>query len=218
MKNPGPIIVINPNSNTDVTKGMDEAVEELRVTGGPDIECITLESGPFGIETQSDIEEVTLPLRNIVRARTDASAFVIACYSDPGLAVCQEVSSVPVFGIQQCGVLAAMAVGDLFGVIALSNKSIQRHMKYLRTMGAIDRLAAELPLDLSVFEAERPEAFEIILETGRALRDKDGAGALILGCAGMARHRKKLAAALGINVIDPVQAATARALGDVLLR
>jgi len=37
----------------------------------------------------------------------------------------------------------------------------------------------------------------------------------VMGCAGMARHRKPLEEALGIPVIDPTQAAVAMALGAV---
>ena len=36
------ILVVNPNSNANVTKGLDEAVEPLRLAGGPLIECATL--------------------------------------------------------------------------------------------------------------------------------------------------------------------------------
>jgi allantoin racemase len=53
--------------------------------------------------------------------------------------------------------------------------------------------------------------------TGAQLRDTDGADALILGCAGMARYRPALEAALGLPVIDPCQAATAAALGRIAL-
>jgi Asp/Glu/hydantoin racemase len=38
---------------------------------------------------------------------------------------------------------------------------------------------------------------------------------IVLGCAGMARHRAPLEAALGIAVIDPTQAAVAMAIGAV---
>jgi allantoin racemase len=36
-----------------------------------------------------------------------------------------------------------------------------------------------------------------------------------MGCAGMARHRAPLEAALGVPVIDPVHAAVAMAIGTV---
>ena len=40
---------------------------------------------------------------------------------------------------------------------------------------------------------------------------------IVMGCAGMARYRARLEAELGIPVVEPTQAATAMALGRVLL-
>ena len=51
-----------------------------------------------------------------------------------------------------------------------------------------------------------------MIEVGRALKEQDGANAIVMGCAGMARHRKPLEDALGIPVIDPTQAAVTMAL------
>ena len=111
------ILVINPNSNTQVTEGFSEALESLRITGGPEIECATLADGPFGIETQEHVEQVGLPLRRMVVARPDVDAFVIACYSDPGLHACREATTKPVFGIQESGIFAALSRGDRVGVM-----------------------------------------------------------------------------------------------------
>ena len=36
------ILVINPNSTEAVTRGIDAAMEPLRMNGGPAIECVTL--------------------------------------------------------------------------------------------------------------------------------------------------------------------------------
>src|SRR5262249_46094576 len=44
-----------------------------------------------------------------------------------------------------------------------------------------------------------------LIEVGRELKNEDGADAVVLGCAGMARHRKPLEDALGIVVIDPTR-------------
>ena len=50
---------------------------------------------------------------------------------------------------------------------------------------------------------------------GRELVKKDGADVIVMGCAGMARHRSPLEAALGVPVIDPTQAAVAMAIGTL---
>jgi Asp/Glu/hydantoin racemase len=125
-----------------VTRGIDEAVASLRFADGPEIVCSTLAEGPFGIETQEHVESVALPLRRLVEADNASDAFVIACYSDPGLHVCREGTTRPVFGIAECGVLTALARAERFGVIAILSRSIARHMRYLRQMGLTDRLAA----------------------------------------------------------------------------
>jgi allantoin racemase len=93
------ILVINPNSNPAVTAGLDAALATLRLRDGPSIRCTTLAEGPFGIETQKDVEQVTLPLRALVEQDNAADAFVIACFSDPGLHACREATRRPVFGI-----------------------------------------------------------------------------------------------------------------------
>ncbi len=213
------ILVINPNSNQAVTDGMSEALKPLAVAGGPKIECVTLAEGPFGVESQADVDSVALPLSKLVSERDDADAYVIACYSDPGLQVCREVTEKPVLGIQECGVLTALSQGDRFGVIAISNTSVKRHLRYLRQMGVMERLAKERAANLSVEEsAAGSGTFARLCEIGTELRDLDGAETVILGCAGMAAHRVALADYLGIPVIDPVQAATSMAIGAVLLR
>ena len=138
------ILVINPNSTQAVTDGIDKAMEPLRLAGGPAIECVTLREGPPGIETQAHVESVVGPISNTVRSRdNDCSAFVIACYSDPGLHAAREVTTKPVLGIAECGILTAMTLGQRFGVISILKKSIPRHLRYVGQMGVADRMAGD---------------------------------------------------------------------------
>ena len=212
------ILVVNPNSNETVTRGIHAALEPLRFAGGPEIDCVTLAEGPLGIESQADVESVAMPLARLVEGDNASDAFVIACYSDPGLFVCREATDRPVFGIAECGVLTALSRAERFGVIAIRQRSIRRHIRYLRQMGLTDRLAGERPLDMSVAEtASGEDTLERMISVGQELRDEDGADAIVMGCAGMARHRRPLEEALGIPVIDPTQAAAAMALGTVVV-
>ena len=210
------ILVINPNSNPTVTAAMDAALAPLRFAGGPTVRCATLAEGPFGIESQRDVEQVVLPLRRTIEADNAAAAFVIACYSDPGLQVCREGTDRPVFGIAECAVATALTRGDRFGVIAIAARSVRRHMRYLRQMGVTERLAGERPLEMSVAEtAAGEQTLARMIAVGRELVDQDGAEVVIMGCAGMARHRRPLEQALGVPVIDPTQAAVGMAIGTV---
>lgn len=210
------ILVINPNSNEAVTEGLRQAVKPLTYAEGPEIVCETLAEGPFGIETQEHVESVAIPLRRRIEASNEADAFVIACYSDPGLHVAREGTARPVFGIAESGVLTALARAERFGVIAIKSRSIPRHIRYLRQMGLMDRLAGERALEMSVAESASGEGtLARMIEVGRQLKELDGASAIVMGCAGMARHRKPLEEALGIPVIDPTQAAVTMAIGTI---
>ena len=47
------------------------------------------------------------PISRAVKSRdNDCSAFVIACYSDPGLHAAREVTTKPVLGIAECGIVS----------------------------------------------------------------------------------------------------------------
>ena len=217
MSSESRILIINPNSNQAVTDGISEAVEDLRLRGGPRIDCMTLAEGPFGIESQADSESVTLPLRRLIGEQESADAYVIACYSDPGLQLCREATYKPVFGIQESAILWAAARGDRFGVIARAEASICHHLRYIRRLGFDKRLANERAVNLSVAESAEAGTYSRLADVGGELRDQDRADVIILGCAGMARHRAGLEAELGLPVIEPCQAAAAMALGATLL-
>lgn len=213
------VIVINPNSTQAVTDGIDQALQPLRFAGGPGIDCITLAAGPPGIESQQDADSVIIPLRDYIKAQhDDAGAFVIACYSDPGLYSAREATARPVFGIAECAMLTALTRGERFGVISILQKSIPRHLRYLRMLGLQQRFAADLAIGLGVLElGDDAKVLARMTTTGQGLRDQHGADVVIMGCAGMARFRESLQDRLGIAVIEPTQAAVTMALGAVSL-
>jgi Asp/Glu/hydantoin racemase len=213
-----PIVVVNPNSTAAVTSAIERALMPLCLAGGPAIECVTLAEGPPGIETQAHVEQVVQPLCRLVRTRADAAAFVIACFSDPGLHACREATARPVLGIAECGLLTALTRGERFGIIAILAGSLARHQRYVRQLGLTARFAGELPLGLGVVElADAGRTYERMRAVGTRLRDHDGADVLVLGCAGMAQYRAGLEAEVGLPVIDPTQAAVTMALGAVRL-
>ncbi len=101
----GRILVINPNSTEAVTAAIDRAMAPLRSPGGPEIRVVTLKEGPPGVESQIDADGVILPLLRLLRGEERGTgAFVIACFSDPGLLAARETTAKPVLGIAECGI------------------------------------------------------------------------------------------------------------------
>jgi Asp/Glu/hydantoin racemase len=120
-----------------------------------------------------------------------------------------------VLGIAECGILTAMTLGSKFGVIAILQKSIPRHLRYMGAMGVMDRCAGELPVDLPVLElADEKKTFGRMVTVGKKLREQ-GADVIVMGCAGMARYRNGLQQEVGVPVVEPTQAAVSMAIGRV---
>ena len=214
------VYVINPNSSEKVTAGINAAVAPLRSADGPDIVCLSLPEGPPGIQSQRDVDGVIGPiLRKAATLEEEAGAFVIACFSDPGLFALREQSRRRVFGIAECGVLTALSLGQRFGVIAILPTSIPRHLRYFGAMGVTQRLAADLPIGLGVAElSDESRTLSRMVEVGRTLKTVHGADVLVMGCAGMARFRAPLEEAVGVPVVEPTQAAAVMAVGHVRLQ
>lgn len=212
----GALIVINPNSSTRVTAGIDAAMEPLRGMGIP-IRCVTLEEGPPGIETQAQADLTIAPMLRLAAAlEPEAAGFVIACFGDPGLHALRDRTRLPVLGIQEAAVATAMTLGQRIGVIAILPGSVPRHLRAFGAMGILSRISGDRALGLGVADLAEG-ALPAMIATGRRLRDEDGADVLIMGCAGMAACRDAVQEATGLPVVEPCQAAAGMALTRIAL-
>jgi Asp/Glu/hydantoin racemase len=211
------ILVINPNSSASVTAAIDAAVQPLRLQDGPIISVAGLDSGPPGIATQRDSDSVVMPLVDWV-ARDDANAFVLACFSDPGLhAVREAAGGRPAMGIAECGILRALTLGERFGIIALSTASVRRQQRMVRQMGVDSRYAGSCPVQASAADTAGDAIRARLIAAGHELVRQRGADVVVLGCAGMAAHRRAIETEIGCPVVEPTQQAVVAAMGALLL-
>ena len=208
------VLVINPNASRECTRGIDVAVAGLRCANGPAVDVIGLEEGPPAVLSWRDWHGAVEPIcRAVERERADV--YVIACASDPGLQAARATTTRPVLGVFRCGVAAAVARAERFGVIAIVEASKERHLAALRSMGLEARLAVEVALDTSMAELLEPRTARARLIAAAQACVKAGAGAVVLGCTGMAGHRDAIEGACGVPVIEPCQAAVALALAGL---
>ncbi len=213
-RTPRPLIrVINPNSTQAITDRMSEALDPYVNRSGMGIDCVTLQHGPPGVASDIDIATVAPLVTKYVSNDQVADAFVIACYSNPGLDEARKLTSKPVIGIGEAAISSALSLGKRFGVISVSDWSVNRHAADMKARGLYERCAGDRPIGFSVMETENPASIDKIVQVGLTLRDEDGADVLITACAGMSRHLPKLQTATGLTIVDPVRAATAIAIG-----
>ncbi|MDO6586962.1 aspartate/glutamate racemase family protein [Salipiger sp. 1_MG-2023] len=206
------ILLVNPNSSGTVTRGMD-ATARAMLPAGLSLSTVDLPGSPATIYTDEHVARAGLDLLDLARA-TPARAVITGCFSDPGLDLLRAMPDGPVaIGCQEAALLSAMARADRFGVIALGPASIPRHLRKMRMMGVEGRLAGELHLNGASAESGMRDPATYALMRARAMELGDmGAGAIVLGCAGMALIRARLEAETGLAVIDPVSAAMAQAV------
>jgi Asp/Glu/hydantoin racemase len=200
------ILVVNPNSSLACSAGIAAALAPFRLPGGPEFEVATLAEGPPAIYDWRDWHIVAEPICHLIE-REPAAAYVIACASDPGIEAARATTTRPVFGVFRCAVAAAVARAERFGVVAIVEASKARHRAALRAMGLEDRLAAEVALNVTMATLLEPETARAgLIDAARACAAA-GAGAVILGCTGMAHHRAAVEDEAGVPVIEPCQAA-----------
>ena len=196
------VVVINPNSTDRITAQIELAV---RGVGGAEFEVATSQRGPAAIETDNDVADSVAPMLATAAAHP-ADAYIVACFSDPGLRELRELSGVPCFGIAESAMVLATSDGAKVGVISSVDASIPRHDRYWEQLALGESVVGDEAVGLGVLELETPEAYERVRNAGRRLVDM-GAATLILGCTGMTHMQLPLADELGVTVIDPCQAA-----------
>lgn len=175
-----------------------------------DVALTELAKSPPGIETDAHVEMV---IPNIIERieQHDADAYVLSCFSDPGIDRVRATTSRPVIGIAESAYLAALGLGRRFGIVSLGPSSIGRHLRYLQALRIDGRLAGDRSIDMTIPQLMTSDVVETVVRTGRKLRDEDGADVVILGCAGLGSYRAAMEEALGLPIVDPVQAGVALA-------
>ncbi len=199
------ILVINPNSSVSVTRSMEECLDVVETSTPHAIRCIELAKGPPGIETDEHVAQVIPHVLEAV-SRNEADAYVLSCFSDPGIRMVRKATRKPVVGIAESSYLAALSLGDRFGIVSLGPSSIARHLRYLEELRLDGRLAGDRSIDMTVVEMMATDVVDTVVRVGRKLRDEDGAEVVILGCAGLGSYRAAMEAELGLPIVDPVQA------------
>ncbi len=204
------VVVINPNSTERIT---DQIREAAGAHSDVVVDVVTSMRGPAAIESDQHVVDSVAPLLATAAAH-EAEAYVVACFSDPGLDDLRAIAGVPCFGIAESAVLAGSAAGPV-GIVSSVDASIPRHERYWERRGLSDRVMGDRAVGLGVLDLDTEDAFARVQEAATALVGR-GAAAIVLGCTGMTHMVGRLEESLGVPVIDPVQAATRAAVGSLL--
>lgn len=207
------IYVINGNTNLNVSKAIEKAAQEAAFPG-TEITMITPEMGPSTIEGYLDGQVSAVAVcAEVAKYHQEADAFVIACFSDPGLHACRDLTQKPVLGIAEASMITAMQLGHKFSLLTPLRKMKSILTGLVNQYGLLNRLASVRTIDFSVSEvaasANRNE--QAFIEAGHLAVYEDFAEVLILAGAVMVGMEKVLSTQLNVPVLDPVKAAVSQA-------
>ncbi|MDE0232143.1 MAG: aspartate/glutamate racemase family protein [bacterium] len=208
------VVMINPNSTEYITRQLAQAASETP-GDGLEVEVITNPGGPPAISSDQDVVDAVDPMLRTLR-KHPADAYVVGCFSDPGLAQVRQEFDAPVFGIAESSIRIAQGISPSIGIIAGMEGAIPRHTVYWGKLGALGDIVGETACGRGVLDLESEEAYQDVLAAGARLREA-GAGVLVLGCAGMTKMADRLSGDLGLPVVEPCRAALQRA-GEALSR
>ncbi|WP_017348019.1 allantoin racemase [Pantoea sp. A4] len=204
------IQVINPNTSQAMTETMAQAARSV-AAASTQIVAVSPRHGVPSIEGHADEAIAAVGVMDLVKQgkAQGVSGHVIACFGDPGLLAARELASGPVIGIAEAAMHTATLVATRFSIVTTLPRTliIARHL--LQQYGFTHHCAALHAIDLPVLALEDGSglAQEKVREQCIKAKQRDGSGAIVLGCGGMATLAQQLTQELGLPVIDGVSAA-----------
>lgn len=203
------IKAINPNTNLEMTENIGTQVRRY-TSDDVEVEAVSPDDGPISIESYYD-DFLAVPgvLEEIMVDEGEYDAFINACWGDPGIDACREVTEKPVVGIAEASMYVANMLGAQFSVATILPRARDFIEERVRTTGLWGQCASVRCTDLTVVETEetRDAATEALYDAAERAVEEDGAEAICLGCAGMGGLDEPLEERLPVPVIDSVAAA-----------
>jgi allantoin racemase len=195
------ILIINPNSDLEMTKAIQETADCF-ASEGMEVLCRHTPGAPKFIETQED-EVLAAPgmIELVKQNEKDFDAFIIACHCDPNLDVIKEITDKSVVGIGEASMHIASMLGHRFSIIQVSQESVPLKEALVRKYQLQDCLASvRAPRDISPELSEE----EKYTTAARDAMVEDRADVIVLGCAGLTGLDKRMQKELGIPVLDGI--------------
>ena len=199
--------IINPNT----TLGMTETIGEAgRSVARPETEIVAVSPafGPASIESYYDEFLCAPGLLDEIRSGDDEGfdAFIVACFGDPALHACREITRRPVVGIAEAALYTASILAARFSILTLIPRVRTLVEEMVAGYGFTHRLASIRTTPLHVLDADSDPlaCLEVLSAEARKAKEEDGAEAVLLGCAGFADLASRIERDLDIPVLDGV--------------
>lgn len=197
------ILLINPNTMVAMTDLVVRVVTPLLPAGVSLVQA----TGRFGARYISTRTAAAIAGHAALDAYAEhgegCDAVYLACFGDPGLFALKELAPVPVIGMAEASCQAAARLAPRFSIVTGGERWAPMLREFVGSLGLGDRLAAvEAVAPTGAEIAADPDgAIALLAKACRRTAERDGAGAVILGGAGLAGLAARVQPHLDIPVL-----------------
>ncbi|MGJ7540846.1 aspartate/glutamate racemase family protein [Brevibacterium luteolum] len=201
------IAVVNCNTNVGISESI-EAYCSAQVSGDTAVRVITPEFGPESAEGYYESFVCAAAMLHALEAESEEfSAIVLAGFGEHGADAMRQRWEVPVVDITEAGPMLACLISRSFGVITTLTSTLHQIRDSLKHSGLHERCvgvkASDVPVASTVSDIDEL-AGSLVPGTEELIAD--GAGAIVLGCAGFSGLADALSNRVSVPVVDSVGA------------
>lgn len=208
---PRRLLVINPNTNPQVTEQVRRAALAA-APHGTEIDVVNPAHGPFAIESPRERAEAVPHIVSLIEARMDEGfdGYVLACFDDIGVEEARGLVPVPVVSMFGAGVAKALETGRRFTIVTTVESAIAGIERLAAAYG-VSHLCTVRAAGAGVAEiaARTPQAETRLFAAIERAIVEDRAVAIVLGSGALAGRAGALEERFDIPFIDGLAAAIA---------
>jgi allantoin racemase len=219
------LLLLNGNTDPAITDLLAaRAAEAIPRLGLPAAEIVPA-TAPFGARYVSTRAAVAVAGHAVLAAfaehvgadnpdRYDAA--IIACFGEPGIEAARELLPIPVVGMAEASIAAALALAPRIALLTGGALWVPMLEEFALIRGhGPDRVTVRGVAPTGDMIAQDPDGAAALLVEAALLAVRDGAGAVVLGGAGLAGIAPRIAPHVPVPVLDSLDCALAAALrGD----
>lgn len=140
-------------------------------------------------------------------------AVIIACFGEPGIEAVRELLPIPVVGMAEASIAAALALAPRVALLTGGALWVPMLEEFCLVRGlGPDRALVRGVAPTGDMIARDPDAAIALLADAARAAVADGAGAVVLGGAGLAGLAPRVAALVGVPVLDSLDCALVAAV------
>lgn len=202
------ILLLNPNTMPEMTALIEKAIRPHL----PAAAALVPVTGRFGARYISSRSAGVIAAHAVLDAFAehgqDCDGVYLACFGDPGLLALREISRIPVVGMAEASSRLAARQAERFAIVTGGERWGPMLREFLATLGLGDRLVAvETVAPTGADIARDPDgSIALLAQACNRAVERDGAGAVILGGAGLAGLAARIQPHVPVPVICSAEA------------